>query len=204
MLTPVDRFGGSRGRLATFAAAVVVASVSGGVVGSAASSFAAGLATFIAVWTALGFALAFWAAARFREDTAALLNPPRPRVRFGEPRVDGEAGAAAVVVPVVNDPLGARAEELHGTVKVESLDGAVLVDDLPAAWQGTEQRAVTLAANGLPRNIVLDERFRVDADDFLAWVTLIGANVRKLTTVVRVRRTASGLEVVPLAAGASG
>jgi hypothetical protein len=199
MLAPADRFGGSRGRLATFSGACVLAAIAGFIVGAGASSTAAGVSTFIAVFMALGFVLAFSAAQRFREDSIGLLTAPEPRVGFGEPRVEG----AALVVPVVNEPLGARADDLHATIRIESLGGAVLADELAGTWQGTEQTALTLSANGLPRNvaIALDA---VDDDDFLVWLSLTGSNVPKLTTVVRVQHAAGGLAAVPLDAPRAG
>jgi len=210
MLAPVDRFGGSTGRLTTLAGAVALATVVGGVVGVAASSFAAGIATFVAVCTTLGCALAVWAATRFREDAMALLKAPTSSVRFDEPRIVQVQGAAVVVVPVVNEPLGARADGLHATARVESLDGEVIVEGLPIKWQATEQAAVTLAANGLPRNLnigfacdderhaVLADRYEIEERDFLVWVSVTGSNVPRLTTVVRVQRDGSALSLVPL------
>jgi hypothetical protein len=218
MLTPVDRFGTVRGRLAAFGSVIAVASIAGAAVGAAASSTAAGMATFVAVCVTLAFALAFSAASRFREDAVALLKAPKPRVRFGEPRpARDEEGAVVVAVPVVNDPLGARAEDLRATIQVESLDGSVLVDELPGTWQASEQPEVSLSANGLARYVntvvafagadeayALDRRFRIDEDDFLVWVGVTGSNVPTIRTVIRVQRVASALSLVPLDASLAG
>jgi hypothetical protein len=201
MLTPADRFGGAGGRLATFTGTVLLAGIAGLVVGMGASSTAAGVSTFIAVCMALAFVLAFSAAQRFREDSMAPRSAPEPRVGFGEPRAEG----VALIVPVANEPLAGRAEDLRATIRIESLAGAVLADELPGRWQGSEQASVDLAADGVPRSVEVALTDRAAAeDDFLVWLTATGSNVPKLTTVVRVQRARAGLTAVPLDAPLAG